>query len=179
MTLYTLKGIKVRPADWAVTRVNGFAGRFIRVGQWLNGSGFRDWEHACFYAGGDDDLILEAEPGGAKLRPYHYPADQVLWSCDNPELADVLTDEQRAMAMDVARHYEGIPYSFLDYDAIAAHRLHIPAPGLKHYIADTGHQICSQLTDQCCLDLGWHLFTDGRWPGYVDPEDLANLASPR
>ena len=35
--------------------------------------------------------------------------------------------------------------------------------------------ICSQLVDYCYLMAGVHLFNDGRWPGYVTPEDLANV----
>jgi hypothetical protein len=91
----------------------------------------------------------------------------------NPKLA--LTPAQRAQAASVADQYKGVPYSWADYGALALHRLRIPVPDLKRYIGDTGHQICSQLADQCRLDLGSHLFDDNRWPGFVTPADLANL----
>jgi hypothetical protein len=70
--------------------------------------------------------------------------------------------------------HRGVGYSFLDYDAIAAHRLHLPVPGLRAYIGSTGHLICSQLCDQAYADVGAHLYADGRWPGYVTPLDLWN-----
>ena len=65
----------------------------------------------------------------------------------------------------------GTRYSFLDYDALAMHRLGIYVPGLRGYIADSRHMICSQLCDRA-YDLGGvHLF-DNRWEGYVTPGDL-------
>jgi hypothetical protein len=39
----------------------------------------------------------------------------------------------------------------------------------------TKHMICSQLADETALRGGWHLFDDGRWPGYVPPCDLYRL----
>lgn len=176
MTITTAAGKTVLPGDFAAVRVHGDVGKMIEIGEWLNGSGFGNWEHAIFYAGGPDDLCLEAEPGGALLIPYRYrdrPAD-VLWSTGNPALE--LTAQQRGRALPVAELYKGTPYSALDYDALALHRLHIPAPGLRGYIQTTKHMICSQMTDQCRLRLGSHLFTDPpRWPGYVVPLDLAKL----
>ena len=40
-----------------------------------------------------------------------------------------------------------------------------------------GREVCSQLVDQAYLDAGIHLFDDGRLPGLVAPEDLADLLS--
>jgi hypothetical protein len=71
-----------------------------------------------------------------------------------------------------AEPLKGIKYSFLDYGALAAHRLHIPAPGLRDFIADNGHMICSQMADEFYLRLGAHIFTDGRWAGDVTPAGL-------
>lgn len=175
----TLDGVQVLPGDFAAVRTRGDVGRLIRFGEWLNGDGFGDWEHAIFYAGGSTDLILEAEagPDGAKLVPFHYCPKDVLWSSGVQSLR--LTNAQRAMAMDIAQRYKGTPYSWLDYGALALHRLHIPAPGLKQYIGNTGHQICSQLCDRARLDMGSHLFVKPpRWPGYVTPLALANLIRP-
>lgn len=170
-------GTVVQPGDFAAVRVDGAVGRLIRVGQFLNGSGFRNYEHAIFYAGDDEklgqDLILEAEPGGARLVPFHYSPGDVLWSSDAPPLA--LNATQRQLAMVIARHYKGVPYSALDYFALAAHRLHIRTPMLKYIIGSTHQMICSQLADQCRLEMGSHLFSDSRWPGFVTPADLADL----
>jgi hypothetical protein len=173
----TLGGtVTVQPGDFACVRLESTVGGLIRAGEILNGSGFKDYEHAFFYAGGPQDLILEAEPGklGARLVPYHYDGSRVLWSSQNPKLD--LNTAQRQQAMTIAQRYKGVPYSFLDYAALSAHRLHLWAPGLQDYIKDTGHMICSQLADQCRQDMGSHLFTDPpRWEGYVTPADLANL----
>ena len=35
--------------------------------------------------------------------------------------------------------------------------------------------ICSQLVDRSEEDGGTHLFSDGRWPGFVMPTDLGAL----
>jgi hypothetical protein len=63
----------------------------------------------------------------------------------------------------------------LDYLALVAHRLHIPAPGLRQFIADTGHMICSQLVDEVYRRAGLIMFGDGRWPGYVTPGGLISV----
>ena len=73
----------------------------------------------------------------------------------------------------------GVPYSFADYAALAAHRLHIPAPGLREFIGSSKSMICSQLVDQCYVDAGVHLFRDSRWPGFVTPAALAGLIRAR
>jgi hypothetical protein len=70
--------------------------------------------------------------------------------------------------------HPGVGYSFLDYLALAAHRLRIPAPGLKRRIASSKHLICSQLCDAAYADEGCRLFS-GVWPGYVTPLGLWNL----
>ncbi|MDH6578990.1 hypothetical protein [Kitasatospora sp. MAP5-34] len=149
----------------------GRVGRLIRIGQWLNGDGFADFEHAFVYVG-DGDLV-EAQPGGAVLE-HLVDSDSrpILWSTGHI----LLDDEQRQAVVSAARGYLGVPYSAADYLALAAHRLHLPvSPLIKGYVADTRHMICSQLVDQCYRDAGVQLFRDGRWPGYVTPADLSNL----
>ncbi|WP_354641346.1 hypothetical protein [Kitasatospora camelliae] len=159
------------PGDFAVVRMDGHVGRLIRIGQWLNGDGFADYEHAYLHVG--DGLLVEAQPGGAELRPLSTYADhRPLWSTGRFDL----TDRQRSDIVAAARGHLGTPYSYLDYLALAVHRFHLPfSPLLKSYVADSRHMICSQLVDQCYLDAGVHLFRDGRWPGYVTPADLAGL----
>ncbi|UQA90901.1 C40 family peptidase [Streptomyces halobius] len=157
------------PGDIGLTQISGVTGRLIRLGQWLNGDGFADYQHAFLVL--PDDRLLEAVPGGARIRPLtQYTGSSVLYVC--PE---GLTGQQRTAICDAAMEYVGVPYSFLDYLAIAAHRFHVPLPGLRRYIASTRHMICSQLVDQCYLDAGVHLFADGRWPGYVTPMALYQL----
>jgi len=149
-----------------------FVGPLIRFGEFLNGDGFSDYEHAFCYVGGPDDLILEAEPGGSRLVPFHYEMRTCLWTSGIPAFALAVSTGR---VEEIARRYTGIGYSFLDYAALSMHRLGIPAPGLRRFIGTTRHMICSQLADQFRLDLGSHLFNDGRWPGFVTPAEIANL----
>jgi uncharacterized protein YycO len=157
-----------QPGDFAVVSVGGAAGFLIRAGEWLNGRGFAQYEHAFVYVGGW--LVVQAEPDGAAERPMSAHR-LILWSSG---LVD-LDGEQRARVVAAATGYVGTPYSFLDYLALLAHRLHVPFPGLRAYIASTGSMICSQLVDQCYRDAGVELFAGGRWPGYVTPADLAGV----
>jgi uncharacterized protein YycO len=161
-----------QPGDIGLTSITGPVGKLIQVGQWLNGDGFAPWEHAFIVLPGD--RLIEAEPGGARVAP--------LSEYDDRDVQYVspagLTDAQRKAVCDRALTHRGVPYSFLDYVALAAHRFRLPVPGLRSYIESTGHQICSQLCDRAYLDAGIHLFRDGRWPGYVTPMGLHDRLSP-
>lgn len=161
------------PGDFGLVRIPGGVGWLIRAGQWVYSGTFRDLEHAFLYIG--EGRIIEAMPGGAQFNLLSaYDGREIVWSTG--KLHD-WTDEtaQRANIVETAHKYIGTPYSFLDYGAMAAHRLHVPAPGLKRYIASTKHVLCSQLVDQCYADAGYQLFTDGRWPGYVAPSSLYEM----
>jgi len=144
--------------------MGGTGGRIIRPLQWLNGDGFNDFEHAFVALPGN--MIIEAEPGGARIVPLHYT--NVHW-CEG--IYGLLSATARDVEM-AAAGLRGVPYSWLDYGALAAHRLHVPVPGLRGFIAASGHEICSQLADELYLRLGAHIFEDGRWPGYVTPGAL-------
>lgn len=163
---YPLRSTSPRPGWIGLTQIEGEVGRAIRFGQWLNGDGFEDFEHvvvATDAPAGESGLwIVEAEPGGARHVPLHYDLAKMFWlRPPSPEVGE------RVAAAAIG--LKGVPYSFLDYDALAMHRLHIPVPGLRTYIGDTGHMICSQLADEAARRGGWQLFADGRWPGYVTP----------
>lgn len=169
--------------------------RVVRVLEWANGEGYRDYEHALIYAGwadrtpitptryghnapvvgtGRGHYVVEAAPGGARYRNIGDSPENltgVLWSTK----AFPLTAPQSGAVVTWAQTYLGTPYSWLDYAALTTHRLGIPAPHLQSYIASTGHMICSQYVDTCYARAGIHLFTDGRWPGYVTPAGLAGL----
>jgi uncharacterized protein YycO len=155
----------VKTGDFGLVHMGGRGGRLIRLGQYLNGSGFADYEHAFVYIG--NGLIVEAEPSGAKAVPLHY--QNVLWSSGiiNP------TDDQRQAIAEAADGYVGTPYSIADYFALAARRFHIPAPHLRAYVATSKHMICSQLVAKCYADAGCPLYD--RWTGYVTPGDLCKL----
>jgi hypothetical protein len=125
------------------------------------------WRHAGIYVG--DGLVIEAEPGGARLASLsQYDTDPVLWLRCPP-------DKGAAVAA-AALTLKGIGYSYLAYDAITLHALHIPFPGLEAFIKDGNHAMCSQLADRAAMLGGWNLYDDGRWEGWVSPVDLALLA---
>jgi hypothetical protein len=161
-----------QPGDLGLVKMPGVVGRLIRTGQWLNGEGYADYEHAFTVVGEVDGyegpMIIEAMPGGALLSPLsRYDGfDPVYLRCP---------DEFRVEVAAAAFTLRGVKYSALDYFALAAHRFHIPAPGLRRYIASTGHLICSQMADRAADLGGWHLFDDNRWPGYVTPMSLYGL----
>lgn len=157
-----------QPGDFGLVRMPGDVGALIRLGQWLNGDGFEDYEHAFILVEGGS--IVEAEPGGARIMPVS-EYGSVLWSSGKIPL----TGEQRAGIIKAAMGYVGTPYSAADYFALAAHRLHLPLPGLKAYVASSRSMICSQMVDQAYQDAGVHLFADGRWPGFVTPGSLYKL----
>ncbi|MEW2302060.1 hypothetical protein AB0958_19140 [Streptomyces sp. NPDC006655] len=157
-----------QPGDIGLTSITGPVGWLIKVGQWLNGDGFGAFQHAFIVLPGA--RLIEAMPGGALVDSLSkYDDRQVLYVSP----AD-LTPAQRKAIADCALKYQGVPYSFLDYVALALHRFHIPVPGLRRYIESTGHMICSQLADRAYRDAGQILFRDGRWEGYVTPMALAN-----
>jgi hypothetical protein len=160
------------PGLIGLTQISGSVGAGIRLGQFLNGDGFSLFEHAFVSLG--NGQILEAEPGGARIVPLHYRPASVYW-CEH--IYDLLGSKPATpgwtdTVVKLGATYKGIKYSFLDYDALVAHRLHLPIPGLEHFIADTGHMICSQIADDFYLKLGVEVFTDKRWTGFVTPGSL-------
>jgi hypothetical protein len=156
-----------KPGDFGLVAIRGNVGKLIRFGQWLNGDGFGDYQHAVLALSNGE--LIEAEPGrgGARIRSQSEYADtNIVWS-DWP-----LTDDERARLDVAGRKRERTPYSALDYFALVAHRLRIPIPGLRRYIDSSKHEICSQLVDLVYKDAGLVMFADGRWSGYVTPMSL-------
>lgn len=137
-----------------------------------------DWDHAvmCTRIGVEGTVyIAEAQPGGAVEVPWHYDARPHIWSSgiiDMPEAAG-----SWAIRYTKAGPWgpSGVPYSWADYGALAAHSLHLPAPGLREFIERQGSMICSQLVDRAAMNAGEHLFNDDRWCGFVKPSDLGLL----
>jgi uncharacterized protein YycO len=137
------------------------------MGQWLNGDGFADYEHAFIVM--PDGYLIEAQPGGAQLVKNSYPDETTIYS------HHTLDQDIRDRIVSEAMKTMGTPYSFLDYLALALHRFHIRTPGLKRYIESSGHMICSQLVDRVYATAGVHLFADDRWPGDCTPADLLTV----
>lgn len=168
----------LQPGDFCCTSISGLTGKLVSFGEWLNGDGFGDYDHAEIYVGMVDPesapygYTFAAYPGGAGYRVADLSLmSGALWSTGKI----VLTDEQRASILASCAAAKGVPYSILDYFSLVAHRMHLPVPFLKRYISSTGHMICSQLVDFAYMNAGVHLFQDDRWPGYVVPADLAKL----
>lgn len=158
------------PGDNFLVPLGGVAGPAIEVAQYLNGSGFKKYQHVGTYLG--NDLTVEASPGGAiqgNIKVYD-PA-KIYWSSG----LIILTDDERRRICEIARTYIGTPYSYLDYLSLAALRLHVRPKWLTDYVEDTGHMICSQLADRIAYEAGVHLFADGRFAGDVTPADWENL----
>lgn len=171
----------VLPGTIGLTSISGEVGRLIRLGQylaetpevrWLRRDYLPNYQHAFVYLGADEygvEQLIEAEPGGARIRPVSEYGSDIYW-CMN--IAGEFTPAQLAGVAQAARDFENVGYSFLDYDALFMHRLHIPVPGLRDFIKSTGHVICSQLCDASYQARDLQIFTDNRWPGYVMPMDL-------
>lgn len=169
------------PGDLAVVNTVNEAATLVQLAESLSGGGFSQWNHVAVCTrvdAGGQVWIAEAEPGGAVEVPWHYDGVPYLWSTGllptNQAVADAAVRYTQAGPWGP----EGVPYSFADYAAIAAHCWHVPAPGLKDFIASTMHMMCSFLADRCKLEGGVHLFDDGRWPGYVRPSDIGRLIRP-
>jgi hypothetical protein len=79
-------------------------------------------------------------------------------------------------AAQAAQKYIDVPYSFLDYAAIAGRHVLALEPTQRtpfdRYVTSTGHMICSQLVDQALTDAGYHVFDDGHIPQDVTPAAL-------
>lgn len=162
--------------------MQGQTGFLIKLGQWLNGDGWRKVQHAGILV--EDGYTVEAMPGGAILGSISvYRPEDIVWSSDldivgvGPDYDGPITDAERVRIVQAAERYLGVPYSFLDYLGLALARFGLRPRWLKRYIASTGHMICSQLVDQCYQDAGVQLFRDGRIPGDVTPADLYNLVA--
>jgi hypothetical protein len=168
-----------RPGDFLVVPVLGDVGKAIELGQFLTGQKFKPYEHAEVYIGEPDanapyGYTASAYPNRQGIQALPYAPKDMAGSLWSSGLID-LTDFQRTAIVHWCLNHPKVAYSALDYLALALHRFRIPAPGLRDFIADTGHQICSQYADEAYNAAGVHLFNDNRWPGYVMPIDLAEL----
>ena len=162
-----------QPGDFGLTQARPpIADKLIKLGEWANGDGHSPYSHAILAL--DNGQLIEADPHGARIRPLtDYPDGTVTWS------TWPLTGAARYSITLHGRELAGTPYSWLDYASVALHRFHLRPPGLKRYIAATGHMICSQLVDEAYWRAGLHMFDDQRWPGDVTPAGLAAvLAGP-
>lgn len=157
------------PGDFGLVSIKGGVGKLIRLGQWLNGDGYSDYEHAFIYIG--DNQIIEAEPGGACISDLsEYDGRPIRWSTG----IIPLTDAQRQTIVEAAKADVGTPYSFLDYLAIACYRLGLRHPGVAKRVLSSKHLICSQLVAKdyamanvALTDRAPYLVTPGKLDRYL------------
>lgn len=131
--------------------------------------------------GGHGPKAVQAMPNGAEeieLTDSHWTPEYRYVLPAYMQQPDARSGQQYDVAR-AARSLIGTPYSFLDYAALTEHA--VVGGGyksieertrLERYIADTGHQICSQLADECLKRAGFHVFNDGRLPQDVMPSAL-------
>jgi hypothetical protein len=115
-----------------------------------------------------DGLIIEAMPGGARIRNVsEYSSREIFWCTAIAEA----TKDHLPRAVQIATSFRGVGYSFLDYLELICARFGIRSARLRAAIASTGHLICSQLCVRAIDLAGYVLFPD-RWRGLVDPGDI-------
>jgi hypothetical protein len=167
------------PGTIGLTSISGRAGALIHFGQWLATNPLRRWfskntepklEHAFIYLGPTaeypEGAILEAEPGGSRIRSIA-ECSYIYWCC---AIATHWQDVLASIAL-AAREDTGIPYSFLDYLSLLLLHLCIRPKFVVNRVAATHHQICSELVDWEYSKRGAQLFRD-KFPGDVMPIDL-------
>jgi len=160
--------MNLKPGDLGFTRITGFTGWWVNLGQALTGDACR-YTHVFVVM--DDDTVLEAMPNGARFAPLdrEYKTDVVYTRLP-------LSPEQRTQVVVEARRLMsrkgGIPYSFTDYLALALAHWGFKPKWLRNYISKSGRMICSQLADYLLSHSGFDVFSDDRLSQDVTPGDL-------
>jgi hypothetical protein len=181
----------LRPGDLMFGPIGGAVGESIGACQtviapWKSLLTWKTWwrlRHAAIVTGQSDGYVTigQAMPSGFEvvpLRPDQWNPDYVFI---RPRYAEGQAQAVAETAGEMARR--GIGYSFADYAAIAAHRLHVPAPHLDRFIGQADadgyplRSICSQAVDFALtrsggLDGHGHVFDDGRLSQDVVPAEL-------
>jgi hypothetical protein len=154
------------PGDIQLSRIASPGGPVIRVLQWMDGTGFADYEHARVYLG--DGMFAEAMPGGAIIRDHPLDEPGTEWDSGLYDLTGAQRDGTVAAARGYVAAHTG--YSDLDYGSLVLKRLHIRPAWVVTRVADTGHMICSQFAARSRFD-GGAPFWPG-WTGDCTPGDI-------
>lgn len=162
-----------RPGQFGLTKIHGWAGIGIKTGQAL----LRLRHPLCPVQHGflvlDNDEVIEAEPGGARIMPLSYYTEtsrvRETWYSDLN-----LTDTQVDNTIIAARLLKDIPYNWVTYWALAAKRFGISTPHIDDLIKNKGYQMCTQLIDWSLHLGGVELYDNGKLPQNVIPSDLWN-----
>lgn len=176
----------VPPGAFFLTTIDGWTGRWVAAAQAFV-RGRSTYTHAGLIL--DHGQMIEALPGGARItrieKLLDYAADgKPLLICDAPvqrylkgKGSPGAEQQIRTEIASKARYLEGVPYSFLDYAALAMAEWKLPGWQLvRDRVESSQHLICSALCDRAYSWSGIHLFDDGRLPGDVTPGDLADWA---
>lgn len=169
-----------KPGTMGLAVIGGKIGKAIKWGQDFVERYDYTYTHAFMVI--DSNKVIEAEPGGAEVNDLAKYLDRpdVLFN-DAPVQLFLKErggsglgweDYIRARIVREARRLQGIPYSYLDYLALAAERFDIKIPLVERRVKREDRMICSQLVDYVYFRAGIHLFDDGRLPQDVTPGDL-------
>lgn len=160
----------MKAGDIGFSRIGGFTGFWVSLGQWIMGDGCR---YTHVYIVLDDDSVIEAMPGGARIASLHgRHADEGMFYYSRLNLTEQERQDIVREARALIARPGGIPYSFVDYLALALARFGIKPNWLKKYVTGSGRMICSQLVDYVYCKAGIKLFNDGRLSQEVTPGDL-------
>lgn len=162
-----------KPGDIGLATTNGPVGALIRVGQWLNGDGFENFEHAFVVTDEPGPhgrpMIVQAEPGGAQFVELPNFTDPVHYCIG---ISHELTPADRAAVSQAAIEFIGTGYGWLDYLSLVAVRLHwLDAGFIKNRVVSTKTVICSQLAAAAYWNAHCPIWPD-EWTGNVTPGDL-------
>lgn len=160
------------------TTIPGIGGKLIALGEKINDKSVtwdvaKKVQHVGVVTAVNPLRLVQAMPSGAE--EVEIGSDYWNPSCIyvRPGYKSEYTPPRVAR---FARSYIGVPYSFLDYVAIAGRHVFALKPTQRtpfdRYVSSTKHMICSQLADQALSDAGFHVFDDGRIPQDVTPAAL-------
>lgn len=189
-----------KPGAFGLSVISGRIGDAVAWGQKHLAGDDGPFTHAWMIL--DNNEVIEAEPGGARIRPIgeYLDHDEIL-VCDQPvqtKLAELkaihqetgvteeLTDATafydylegliREQFVSVAREFDKAPYGYLQYLAIGLAARGIRPAWLRKLIGNK-RVICSQLVDRVAQVIGVEFFDDKRWEGEVTPGDLYRYAT--
>lgn len=180
----------LRPGAFGLAVISGKTGKLVRWGQDIVEGRMTHFTHAFLVL--DNNEVVEAEPGGAKVvsldKYVNAPVGSVQFSdlpvqkgiadfhsaTPNWTLDDSFAFEGqlRERIVDIGRGLKGVPYNYLDYLAIGLEHFHIRPKLVTSRVRRQDRLICSQLVDFVYNMAGIHLFDDGRLPQDVTPADL-------
>jgi hypothetical protein len=156
------------PGDIFLTRIGGFVGGAISLGQSLVALSPSVYTHSGVVL--DHGFVIAAQPAGARIDPIESILD------DRPLAflpVPAWAEDRRKAIVATARALEGRPYGFEDYLWIGLSRLGIRPGWLRNKVATDERLICSAFADRVWMLNGIRLFDDGRLLGAVTPGNLS------